>query len=108
MSLLRLKFLRPKLSLDTHNVGVEALCNKMEPWVGAFQIKYHQLNYQNKSIFHFMSTDTDQNTGNLNTGIHYNTGKKGYDGAFYLLNTGNGNTGIVLGDFGMDWMYTIV
>ena len=44
------------------------------------------------------STDTDYNTGNLNTGIHYNTGKKTYDGAFYLLNTGNGNTGIVLGD----------
>ena len=43
-------------------------------------------------------TDTDQNTGNQNTGIHYNTGKKGYDGAFYLLNTGNGNTGIVWGD----------
>ena len=45
------------------------------------------------------STDTDQNTGNLNTGIHYNTGKKAYDGAFYLLNTGNWNSGIVLGDF---------
>ena len=44
----------------------------------------------------YLNTDTDQNTGNLNTGIHYNTGKKGYDGAFYLLNTGNGNNGIVL------------
>ena len=43
------------------------------------------------------STDTDQNTGNLNTGIHYNTGKKAYDGAFYLLNTGNRNSGIILG-----------
>ena len=50
-------------------------------------------------VFKLISTDTDQNTGNLNTGIHYNTGKKAYDEAFYLLITGNGNTGIVLGDF---------
>ena len=48
------------------------------------------------------STDTDLNTGNLNTGIHYNTGKNAYDKAFYLLNTGNWNTGIFLEDFYID------